>query len=126
MSNHQHRRAPRQCPVCDEQLRVTQLGCDACGTGISGDFESCQFCALDAADLDVLRVFLTARGNIKELGRHLGVSYPTARLRFDELVRRLGLTADPDPELSDPRLAILQALASGDLDAGQARRLIDG
>ena len=155
---HQHYRAPRECPVCSERLRVTQLGCDACGTGLSGDFESCDFCALDAGDLDVLRVFLTSRGNIKELERHLGVSYPTARARYDDVVRKLGLTArpgaDPEPDLgpdadairahgtpangsdlgtsgtanggTDPRLAALRALADGEVDVEQARRLITG
>jgi hypothetical protein len=130
---HQHYRAPRQCPVCSDRLQVTQLGCDACGTGLSGNFEQCDFCALEAGDLDVLRVFLTSRGNIKELERHLGVSYPTARARFDEMVRRLGLVAGPEvpvvPEpmaQTDPRLATLNALANGELDVEQARRLIDG
>jgi hypothetical protein len=137
--------------VCAERLRVTRLGCDACGTGISGDFEQCEFCALDAADRDVLRVFLASRGNIKELERHLGVSYPTARSRFDDLIRKLGLTAGPQPTPEpsaaqpsaaqppvaqppvaqppsagpDARLATLHALAAGELDVEQARRLID-
>jgi hypothetical protein len=129
-ATHRHFRAPRDCPVCSERLQVTQLGCDACGTGISGDFESCDFCALDAGDLDVLRVFLASRGNMKELERHLGVSYPTARARFDDLVGKLGLTPRPGPSepapAPDPRLATLQALAQGELDVEQARRLISG
>jgi hypothetical protein len=120
---HRHHRAPRDCPVCRERLRVTRLGCDSCGTGISGDFESCEFCALDAGDRDVLRVFLASRGNIKELERHLGVSYPTARARFDDLLRTLGLAGPPPP---DPRLGTLQALAEGELDVEQARGLIEG
>ena len=107
---------------------MTRLGCDACGTGLSGDFEQCEFCALDAGDRDVLRVFLASRGNIKELERHLGVSYPTARARFDDLSRKLGLTTPaapaPDP-VPDPRLSTLQALAAGELDLEQARRLIE-
>jgi hypothetical protein len=141
---HRHHRAPRECPVCSERLRVTRLGCDACGTGISGDFEQCEFCALDAADRDVLRVFLVSRGNIKELERHLGVSYPTARARFDDLIRKLGLGSEPPPApaLSEPlgtsaqaptpvrsadsRLSTLQALANGELDIEQARRLMGG
>jgi len=124
---HRHHRAPRDCPVCSERLRVTRLGCDACGTGLSGDFEQCEFCALDAGDRDVLRVFLASRGNIKELERHLGVSYPTARARFDDLIRKLGLTAPPvAPTAPDPRLGTLQALADGELDIDQARRLIEG
>jgi hypothetical protein len=127
---HRHHRAPRDCPVCSERLRVTRLGCDACGTGLSGDFEQCEFCALDAGDRDVLRVFLASRGNIKELERHLGVSYPTARARFDDLIRKLGLTAPAAapvaPAPPDPRLSTLQALAEGELDIEQARRLIEG
>jgi hypothetical protein len=137
-------RAPRECPVCAERLRVTQLGCDACGTGISGEFDQCEFCALDAGALDVLKVFLASRGNMKELERHLGVSYPTARARFDDLVRKLGLIPGPEPVApaeppassstsswaagsgDDPRLGTLRALAKGDLDVEQARRLISG
>jgi hypothetical protein len=143
-------RAPRECPVCAERLHVTQLGCDACGTGISGEFDQCDFCALDAGALDVLKVFLTSRGNMKELERHLGVSYPTARARFDDLVRKLGLVPGPEPVApaepsassspssstsspasssasgpgDDPRLGTLRALANGELDVEQARRLI--
>jgi hypothetical protein len=126
---HRHYRPPRDCPVCAERLHVTQLGCDACGTGISGDFESCDFCALDSGELDVLRVFLASRGNMKDLERHLGVSYPTARARFDELVGKLGLAPRPAPDPApspDPRLATLEALAEGRLDVEQARRLISG
>lgn len=127
MTSHRHHRAPRDCPVCSERLRVTRLGCDACGTGLSGDFEQCEFCALDAGDRDVLRVFLASRGNMKELERHLGVSYPTARARFDDLIRKLGLTGPPTaPTPPDPRLSTLQALADGELDVEQARRLIEG
>jgi hypothetical protein len=76
---------------------VTQLGCPTCGTGLSGQFRSCEFCGLDEAERDVLRVFLSSRGNMKELERHLGVSYPTARARFDDLLRALGLTAGSGP-----------------------------
>lgn len=129
---HRHHRSPRDCPVCGDRLRVTRLGCEACGTGLSGDFEPCEFCSLDSSDRDVLRVFLGSRGNIKELERHLGVSYPTARARFDDLIRKLGLTAPPTPpppvppESPDPRLTTLQALADGKLDVEQARRLIGG
>jgi hypothetical protein len=134
---HGHHRAPSECPVCNARLRVARLGCDACGTGISGDFEQCEFCALDSGDRDVLRVFLASRGNIKELERHLGVSYPTARARFDDLLRKLGLAGGPQPSPAsptvpparpatpaDPRLDTLQALAEGRVDVEQARRLL--
>jgi hypothetical protein len=90
-------RPPRDCPVCQTPLHLTQLGCPHCGTGLTGDFEPCQFCGLDAAELDILRVFLASRGNMKELERHLGLSYPTVRARFDALLGKLGLADGPAP-----------------------------
>jgi hypothetical protein len=125
-------RPPSTCPVCSDRLQITQLGCPTCGTALSGQFTQSEFDALDDADRDVLRVFLASRGNMKELERHLGVSYPTARARFDDLLRKLGLaggappreagrgTAGPPAE--DPRLATLRAVAKGDLDVEAARK----
>ena len=131
-------RAPRDCPVCSSRLETTQLGCPHCGTGLVGHFAPCDFCGLDDADLTMLKVFLASRGNMRDLERHLGVSYPTARARFDDLLRRLGLAAGAPgpagaggaPDAAGPgaadaaeaaRLATLRALAQGDLDIEEAR-----
>lgn len=99
---HTHR-APSECPVCGDALTTTRLGCTGCGTELVGSFASCPFCVLDAADLDLLKVFLTSRGNLKELEKHLQVSYPTARARFNAVLDRLGWLndADDDPDASD-------------------------
>ena len=116
-------RPPRQCPVCRDRLHVTQLGCPTCGTGLSGNFEPCEFCGLEDSDRAMLLVFLASRGNLKEVERHLGVSYPTTRARFDEMLGRLGLAeeAAPAAPVSDPRLATLEALAAGTVDVDTAR-----
>ncbi len=146
-------RPPRDCPVCSSRLEITQLGCPSCGTGLVGHFAPCEFCGLDEADLTTLRVFLASRGNMRDLERHLGVSYPTARARFDDLLRRLGLihsgaagaAAAPDADGEDAaasrgaspaapgagipeaeRLATLQALAEGRLDVESARDRLAG
>src|SRR5690242_21348337 len=76
---------------------LTRLSCPACATELSGAFVTCEFCGLTDEDREVLRVFLASRGNMKELERHLGVSYPTARARFDDLLRKLGLGSPPPP-----------------------------
>lgn len=99
---------------------LTRLGCQACGTELSGLFHACEFCALGDGEREVLRVFLTSRGNMKELERHLGVSYPTARLRFDGLLAKLGLDREPAP--SRPRREVLQSLAKGEIDVDEAMR----
>jgi hypothetical protein len=111
--------------VCGEQLAVTRLSC-SCGTELTGSFAACEFCALSAADLDLLRVFLASRGNLKEVERHLEVSYPTARARVDALLGRLGIGggggAVPPPP--DNRMAALEALAAGDIDVEEALRQV--
>ena len=129
MSSQYH--APRDCPVCGERLALTRLSCGDCGTELSGAFGSCDFCALGDEDRDILRVFLSSRGNMKDVERHLGVSYPTARSRFDALLGRLGLHPSHDDEPSPPpkerdpeRLAVLEALARGDMDVDAATGLI--
>ena len=124
-------RPPQSCPVCRHRLEVTQLGCPSCGTGLSGQFQPCEFCGLDDTERNTLRVFLASRGNMKELERHLGVSYPTARARFDDLLKRLGLEGGPaaatSTETGDPdsRLDTLEALARGELSVDDARARLD-
>ena len=110
------RRAPVSCPACTAELHIAELACDACGTRVSGTFAHCEFCGLSDDQRALLRVFLSSRGNMKELERHLGVSYPTARARLNELLAALGLAAE-EPE---PRLEVLQALARGEIDIEQA------
>ncbi|MGH9069092.1 MAG: DUF2089 domain-containing protein, partial [Acidimicrobiales bacterium] len=121
---HDRRTAPRTCPVCGEALVLTRLGCPGCGTELSGAFEACDFCALSAEDRELLRVFLVSRGNMKELERHLGVSYPTARARYDGLLDRLGLA--PPATAGGPdgpdRMQLLERLARGEIDVDQAQR----
>ena len=91
-------RPPAACPVCGDALVTTRLGCHGCGTELVGTFAPCAFCSLQEADQDLLRVFLVSRGNLKEVEKYLGVSYPTARARFNDLLERLGLLGFADPE----------------------------
>lgn len=86
---------------------------------LGGHFEACEFCSLPGDDREILHVFLMSRGNMKELERHLGVSYPTARARFDALLGRLGLDR---PAQAPSRLDLLEQLASGDIDVDEALR----
>ncbi len=129
---HKHKRPtayrpPSDCPVCGDQLVTTRLGCGSCGSELAGHFEPCEFCSLSASELDVLRVFLASRGNVRELEKHLGVSYPTARLRLTAVLRRLGLDDDADASGDDARLTreqVLAEVASGALAPADAQQLL--
>jgi len=120
------RRPPLNCPVCSEKLALTRLACPACSTELSGAFATCEFCALSDDDREVLRVFLASRGNMKELERHLAVSYPTARARFDMLLTKLGIERGPAAPSSN-RVELMEQVARGEIDIDEAlKRLENG
>jgi hypothetical protein len=121
-NRHVHR-APSDCPVCGHHLAVTRLGCASCGSELAGVFSTCEFCALSDADNELLRVFLASRGNLREVERHLGVSYPTARLRFDRVLEKLGLGEEPE-DTPLTRDQVLSEVASGALSPVEAARLL--
>lgn len=134
MGRHLHH-APADCPVCGEDLIVTRKGCPGCGTELAGEFASCAYCALEDAELDLLQVFLASRGNLREVEKHLGVSYPTARARFDAMVAKLGIrpagesASEPDPEpgsapVPSAQEQILARVAAGEISADVAAQLI--
>jgi hypothetical protein len=80
------------CPVCDHRLEVTRLHCAECDTTIEGRFSVGRFGRLSREQLVLLETFLRARGNLRDLERELGISYPTVRNRLEALIRALGLT----------------------------------
>jgi hypothetical protein len=80
------------CPVCDHRLEVTRLHCAECDTTLEGRFTVGRFGRLNREQLGLLETFLRARGNLRDLERELGISYPTVRNRLESLLRALGLT----------------------------------
>ncbi|TMF36398.1 MAG: DUF2089 domain-containing protein [Chloroflexi bacterium] len=118
MARTQTRRPPSSCPVCNHRLATTRLSCPACDTELSGAFTQCEFCVLTDEDREVLRVFLASRGNMKDLERHLGVSYPTARARFDTLLGKLGIERPAAPAPS--RVELMEQVARGEIDVDEA------
>jgi hypothetical protein len=121
--------APRNCPVCGEILALTRLSCDECGTELAGHFPTCEYCSLSGEDREILRIFLQSRGNVKELERHLSVSYPTARARFDGILAKLGMDpmgteVAPPPGEAPPAEStdILEKLSRGEIDVDEAMR----
>jgi hypothetical protein len=83
------------CPVCAGELTITRLHCRSCGTALEGEFGVGRFGRLDRDQMALLESFLRSRGNLKEMERELGISYPTVRGRVDALVRALGFGDQP-------------------------------
>lgn len=119
-------RPPSDCPVCGGELVTTRLGCRGCGSEIAGEFGTCDFCALDDREGELLRVFLASRGNLREVEKHLGVSYPTARARFTALLMKLGLAGEAGPAAPLTRDQVLSEVAAGALSPAEATELLAG
>ncbi len=125
------------CPVCTGELTIARLHCRSCGTALEGEFGVGRFGRLEREQMSLLESFLRSRGNLKEMERELGISYPTVRGRVDALIRSLGLSegesgpdedfgsgfADGLAEAPDPaaeRRAILERLAGKEINAEEA------
>jgi hypothetical protein len=121
------------CPVCSQELAITRLHCGSCGTTLEGDFSVGRFGRLNRDQLALLESFLRSRGNLREMERELGISYPTVRGRVEALVRALGFgaraDADPDDDtavtpLPITRDSILERLARREITAEDAASAI--
>lgn len=127
------------CPVCSGELMVTRLRCGDCATTLEGEFGVGRYARLTREQVQVLESFLRSRGNLRDMERELGISYPTVRARVEALVRALGFgprdeaetapaPANPAPatpeEITAARREILERLANHELSAEEAAEAI--
>ena len=131
------------CPICGGELAVTRLHCRSCATTLEGDFNVGRFARLSRGQFGLLESFLRSKGNLKEMERELGISYPTVRARVEALLRALGLAddtvADDEPadfatgaaataadaaataqDIATARRGVLERLARHEIDAAAA------
>ncbi len=80
---------PTVCPSCGCGLKVKRLECAHCATAVEGEFELPLLTKLNAEDQDFIMNFIKTSGNLKELAKLYGVSYPTVRNRLDALISRV-------------------------------------
>lgn len=113
---------PVSCPVTGHPLEVTRLECPESGVTIEGRFAPNEFALLPDEQLEFMRLFVKCRGNLKEVERMLGLSYPTVRLRFENVLRTLGYETAAEPAVSPAgeREAVLSALEKGEISAEEA------
>lgn len=85
-----------ECPACGGALKIAVLRCPDCGMELHNDFSLSPFDALTAEQTDFLITFLRQRGNISALQTELGISYPTAKKRLENLLVALQLADDSE------------------------------
>lgn len=100
---------------------MVRLVCGSCGTEVNGEFDVCPVCTLGEGSRALFDLFMDARGNLKEVQRRLGVSYPTARQRIETMFRELQ-GESPPMEASE----VLRSLSEGEIDVETALKLLSG
>jgi hypothetical protein len=108
---------PAAFPGVNEAPLVTRLEYQQSGVQVEGRFRLNEFATLPADALEFLRLYIKVRGNLKEVERILGVSYPTVRARFETLLRALGYESAP---VDDGKDQVLAALERGEITPDEA------
>lgn len=120
-----------QCPICTNQLQVTQLHCSSCNTSINGHFSLGRLHQLSAEQLDFVETFIRCEGKIKRVEQELGLSYPAVRARLSAVILEMGydINAEEDEEhfpsiSAADRGEILNRVANGEISAIEAAQLL--
>lgn len=113
-----------KCPVCGSNTEVTKISCEACDTHIQGHFKPCKFCRLTPEQKAFIDVFIKCRGNIKEVEKELGVSYPTVKNRLEDAAAALGHRVEPDTSAPNRRKEVLDQLNSGAITVEEAIQMM--
>jgi hypothetical protein len=120
------------CPTCGKAgLTISEVTCNACGTQVRSRYRPCPFCALHEEEQTFLLLFVRSRGNLKDVEKTLGISYPTVRAKLDEIINQLTPAQPPAPPVAPApspaaadRATVLAQVQSGQLSAGDALALL--
>ena len=108
-----------RCPVCNSELTVARLKCDSCDTVIENNFKLSKFDYLSDEELYFTETFIRCRGNIKEVEKAMGISYPTVRSKLEAVIKKLGYEMGTDDQAARKE-EILRALENVEITAEQA------
>lgn len=111
-----------QCPVCTETLKITKLHCSNCHTTIENEFELSKLASLTMEQLHFVEVFLACRGNIKEVEKEMGVSYPTVRGKLNDVIHSLGYETKKRNDVDEKNVVAM--LENGEITAEEAIKLL--
>lgn len=110
------------CPVCSKTMKITKLQCKNCHTTIENEFELSKLASLSHEQLHFVETFLTCRGNIKEVEKELGISYPTVRGKLNDIINMLGYGSKKSNELDKKKVVVM--LENGEITAEEALKLL--
>ena len=115
-----------QCPICSGELVISRLSCINCQTRIDTELPFATLMRLPDDLKDFVIIFLRCRGNIREVEKELGISYPTVCKRLDLVNEHLAGKAVEKSARRLTRNEILEQLEQGQITAKEAADLLKG
>jgi hypothetical protein len=65
------------------------LKCETCGTEVNGLYDLPVLARLSNDDQEFILQFVKNSGSLKEMAKHLALSYPTVRNLLDEIIQKI-------------------------------------
>ena len=119
MVNDVEKKLIARCPFCNADLVICRLRCNHCDTQIDSPVAIPAFFRLSGDLQEFVLAFLRCRGNIREVEKVFGISYPTVCKRLDLVNELLGNGESPIATKT-----IIEQLECGDITAKQAAQLL--
>lgn len=105
------------CNNCEGPLEISELTCRACDLTIRGAVNLPRLARLSSSDREFIELLVLSGGSLKEVGKHLKLSYPTVRNRLDKVIANLR-QLDEDKRMA--RSEIIDALERGEISSDAA------
>ncbi len=116
---------PNQCSVCGSvDSVIKEIECNECCSTLSGNFKSCEFCDLDEDEYNFIIVFIKSHGNIKEVEKKLGISYPTVKNKLGKVIKKLENKESQEDKMRKMKKKILDDLENGIISPKEAIDLL--
>lgn len=98
-------------------LVIEKVAVETDGVAIEGQFDLPPLAKLPADDQVFVALFVKCHGSIKQMEKHLGVSYPTIKSRLNQIGQQLDFV---EVETSEAGSDVLDRLERGDITVDEA------
>ncbi len=86
---NEQRPVGQECPYCGGGMAVTRMSCAHCSVSVEAAFPMSRLASLPVEHQRFIEMFVLAGGNLKDMAKQVGVSYPTLRSRLDKVIDSL-------------------------------------
>ena len=100
-------------------LVVTEIQSKKKDITVRGEFQLSKFDYLTKEQQYFIEVFIKNQGNIKQIEKELGISYPTVKKSLEEVTQALGYKVE-DSKDDEKRLEIFERIRRGELTIEEA------